>query len=68
MMSATTDRYRGTGNRFSRNVKMQATATTVDVEATDKVTYSGRFNEPLEVEKNPLFQVLKLGINAVQKQ
>lgn len=35
MMSATTDRFRGTGNRFSRNVKMQATATTVDVEATD---------------------------------
>ena len=45
---------------------MQLNATTVDVEAEKTTTeYTGRFNEPLEVEKNPLFQVLKLGIDTV---
>lgn len=56
MMSATANMYRGRGIRSSRP-SMQLSATTVDVEAeeTTETEYTGRFNEPLKVEQNPLF-------------
>ena len=51
MMTAANDRIRGM--RSSRPSMQLGSTTTVDVDATTE--YKGRFNEPLDVEKNPLF-------------